>query len=130
MTVEEMKQQLKEFILEERHFIVKDIYDFMPDADHQSIRNTIKRSGYFLRYSRCPYCNTEILITNRNRQQVYCCTEHKKIYNSKHRLKTRIAVCEYCGEEFATYSFRKTRFCSTWCSAHYREESKKKEREK
>ncbi len=130
MTIEEQKQQLEEFIFKEQHFIVDDIYAFMPDADHHFIRNAIKHSGHFLRYSRCPYCNTEIVITNRNRQQVYCCTEHKKTFNSKHRVKTRIAVCEYCGEEFATYSFRKARFCSPWCSAHYREELKKKEREK
>ena len=127
---EEQRKQLKKFIVKERHFIIKDIIAFMPDVDRKTLRSAIKNMWDFIRYDHCPYCHTEIVIMDRNRQQVYCCPEHKKAYNNKHRAKTRKAVCEYCGEEFTTYSFRKTRYCSPWCAANHRAELMKKEKEK
>ena len=125
-----MAKEEKKFIVKERHFIVKDIIAFMPDVDRKTLRGAIKNMWDFIRYDHCPYCHAEIVIMDRNRQQVYCCPEHKKAYNNKHRAKTRTAVCEYCGEQFTTYSFRKTRYCSPWCAANHRAELMKKEKEK
>lgn len=129
---EEQKIKLRKFILEERHFLYKDVSDFMPEVDYRTLRAGIQRMYWFINYTTCPLCRRSIIITDRNRQQVYCCQEHKKKYNNTHRAKTRKDICEHCGQEFTTYSFRKTRFCSSWCAAIHRSEiiKKKKEQEK
>ena len=126
---EEQKKQLYKFIVKERHYTMNDIYAFMPDVDHRYLRDVLKSITTFIRFDRCPYCNTSILVTYSNRQQVYCCPEHKKAFNNRNRPKTRIVVCERCGKEFTTYSFRKTRYCSPYCSARHRADLMKEKKD-
>ncbi len=91
---EEQKKQLYKFIVEERHYAMNDIYVFMPDVDHRYLREVLKNITSFIRFDRCPYCNTSILVTYSNRQQIYCCPEHKKAFNNRNRPKTRVVVFE------------------------------------
>ena len=40
---EEQKIKLRKFILEERHFLYKDVSDFMPEVDYRTLRAGIQR---------------------------------------------------------------------------------------
>lgn len=93
------------------------------------IREAIRKLPKVVNVVTCPDCKKDFVITVDNRNQKFCCEQHKKHYFNTHRKKTKLTICKNCGKEFYQYSFRNSVYCSCSCAAAYREKLKKEEKE-
>ena len=128
---EEQKKQLRDIIEKQRIFVYEEVVALM-GLPKPEVRKEINRmfKWHTSPFKKCPYCGREIIVIDRNCQQIYCSQEHKKLYNSKNRKKTKATICARCGKEFFQYSFRNSKYCSIECAARDREEAKRKKAEK
>ena len=78
----------------------------------------------------CPNClNTwDVKIGRKGFVKQFCCKECRLEYyrKTKFRKKSR-RICEHCGKEFITYTYKKTRFCSKSCAKRHQDEQRKLE---
>lgn len=93
------------------------------------IRKAIRQLKGVVGFATCPQCKRDIVVTIFNRNQKFCCIEHKKKYFNTHRKKTKLTICKNCGKEFYQYSFRNNVYCSCSCAAEHREMVKREQKE-
>ena len=122
---EEQAEMLKKVVMDQRHFIYKDVLKCLSDFDSRWVIYHLKTMWWFERFDRCPYCHEEIVITRRNSKQIYCCNKHRRAYANEEKRPYKTFVCQYCGEEFLEYTFRKAKYCSNHCAALAREAAKR-----
>ena len=125
---DEQKEYIRKLIFEDKILDYDKIVELV-GGPRPPIRLAIKQLPGVLRIETCPECGKDTIITHWNKQQKFCCNEHKKKYYNTHRKKTKLTVCENCGKEFYQYSFRNSRFCSCSCAAGHREDLKKQKQD-
>ena len=81
-------------------------------------------------FKQCPNCLKDIAIPYRNGfVRIFCCDACKREYYRVNKTRKKFKrVCEWCGKEFLSYRFKKTRFCSKSCAKkqyHYERLQKK-----
>jgi|LSQX01.1.fsa_nt_gb DNA-directed RNA polymerase beta' subunit len=126
MTKEE-KDKLRDVVYNQRHFILDDIAA-LTNLTKSQIRKSLVDNRSWPRFLKCPHCGKEIFITYTNRQQKFCCPEHKQLYWSKNRKKDKLTICARCGKEFYQYRFRNSKYCCIQCAALDREQIKREDK--
>ena len=120
--------KLDEICGDKRIFIFKDVLKEVGVTRSEFIKHT-KDIPYSYRIEKCKYCGVEMVISNRNKLQRFCCIEHKNTYHAKNRKKTKVSTCKWCGKEFTQYTFRNSKYCSIQCAALDREQAKRESKE-
>ncbi|HQA55888.1 MAG TPA: hypothetical protein PLY58_02300 [Bacilli bacterium] len=120
---EEQINYLDDLIFEEQIYSYEELVKRI-GGPRPPIRKAIRQLKGVVGYETCPQCKRDIVVTIFNRNQKFCCKDHKKKYFNTHRKKTKLTICKNCGKEFYQYSFRNNVYCSCSCAAEHREMAK------
>jgi len=124
----EQMEALRQFIVNGKHRFYDDAVNFFNGTfDNRSLRNALRKARWFVTFRMCEYCHKEMIVTRDFYERKYCCKEHRILYHNKFR-HIKICECEYCGEEFYPFTYRRGRFCSRHCAAMFREAAKREKK--
>ena len=128
---EEQLEELRKFIIDGKHHLYEEAVNFFNgEVDNKKLRYSLRKTRWFIEFRMCKYCRKEMIVCRDFTERKYCCKEHRILYhNACFNRHIKICDCEYCGEEFYPYTYRRGRFCSRLCAALYREDAKRKKKE-
>lgn len=127
----EKLEELRKFIIDGKHYLYEDAVNFFNgEVDNKTLRYSMRKTRWFIKFEMCEYCHKEMVVCRDFTERKFCCKEHRILFhNLGYNRNYKICRCEYCGEEFWTYTFRRARFCSPHCAALSREETKRKKKQ-
>ena len=120
----EQEEEMRRYIIVENHHIFSDVCKHF-NIDSRILRFALPKTFWFSHFARCEHCWQEMVVCRDFFERKFCCKEHRLAHYRANR-KVKLCICEYCGEDFLPYTYRRGRFCSRKCAAMFREEARKK----
>lgn len=120
----EEEEKLWNFVVKGKNYIFRDAVEYMKPMHILKLVGNIRNIKWILEIKYCEYCHQQMFITKNFTQRRFCCKEHRILYHNENRGYKKF-VCEWCGETFYEYTYRKARFCSKECAGYAREAAKR-----